>query len=95
MSDRLPEKWREFNASFIPLYMKENPEKSKIAAGLSCGFTWTVAKGIKIGDLVLTPNGKGQYFVGEVTSEYIYAPGENLPHRRNVSWYPDVIDRQV
>lgn len=93
LSDRLPEKWREFNASFIPLYMKENPEKSKIAAGLSCGFTWTVAKGIKIGDLVLTPNGKGQYFVGEVTSEYIYAPGENLPHRRNVSWYPDVIDR--
>jgi restriction system protein len=93
LSGRLPEAWREFNASFIPLYLREHPEKSKIAAGLSCGFTWTVAKGIKIGDLVLTPNGKGQYFVGEVTSEYLYAPAENLPHRRKVAWYPDVIDR--
>lgn len=93
LSTQLPDKWREFNAGFIPLYLKEHPEKSKIAAGLSCGFTWTLAKGLKVGDLVLTPNGKGQYFVGEVISEYIYAPGENMPQRRKVAWYPDVIDR--
>lgn len=93
LTDKLPEKWREFNARFIPVYLAEHPEKSKIAAGLSCGFTWTVAKGISTGDLVLTPNGHGQYFVGEVTSEYIYAPGQNMPQRRKVAWYPDVIDR--
>jgi restriction system protein len=93
LTDKLPEKWREFNARFIPVYLAEHPEKSKIAAGLSCGFTWTAAKGISVGDLVLTPNGQGQYFVGEITSEYIYAPGQNMPQRRKVTWYPDVIDR--
>jgi restriction system protein len=95
LTGKLPEKWREFNAAFIPFYLEENLGKSKIAAGLSCGFTWTVAKGIRVGDLIMTPNGKGQYFVGEVTSEYIYAPGENMPHRRMVTWYPDVIDRSA
>lgn len=93
LTERLPEKWREFNSTFIPIYQEENPGKSKIAAGLSCGFTWTVAKGIQIGDLILSPNGKGQYFVGEVVGDYIYSPGENMPHRRKVHWFPDVIDR--
>lgn len=93
LTGKLPEKWREFNARFIPVYLAEHPQKSKIAAGLSCGFTWTAAKGISVGDLVLTPNGQGQYFVGEITSEYIYAPGQNMPQRRRVAWYPDVIDR--
>lgn len=95
LTGRLPEKWREFNAEFIPLYLKEHPEKSKIAAGLSCGFTWTVVKGIQVGDLVLTPNGKGQYFVGEITSDYLFAPGQNMPQRRKVNWFPDVIDRSA
>jgi restriction system protein len=95
LTGRLPDKWREFNAEFIPLYLKEHPEKSKIAAGLSCGFTWTVVKGIQVGDLVLTPNGKGQYFVGEITSDYLFAPGQNMPQRRKVNWFPDVIDRSA
>ncbi len=95
LTGRLPDKWREFNAKFIPIYLKEHPEKSKIAAGLSCGFTWTVLKGIQVGDLVLTPNGKGQYFVGEITSDYLYAPGQNMPQRRKVNWFPDVIDRSA
>lgn len=93
LSGRLPDKWRAFNAEFIPKFLEEHPEKSKIAAGLSCGFTWTVAKGIQVGDLLLTPNGKGQYFVGEVISEYVYSPGHHMPHRRKVAWFPDVIDR--
>lgn len=93
LTDHLPDKWRSFNAEFIPKFLKEHPEKSKIAAGLSCGFTWTVAKGIQVGDLVLTPNGKGQYFVGEVISEYVFSPGQHMPHRRKVAWFPDVIDR--
>lgn len=95
LSNHLPDNWRDFNKEFIPRYMVEFPDKSKVAAGLSCGFTWTVAKGIKQGDIVLSPNGKGQYYVGEIVSEYIYAPRENLPHRRKVSWYPDVIERSA
>lgn len=95
LTGRLPDKWREFNAEFIPIYLKEHPEKSKIAAGLSCGFTWTVVKGIQVGDRVLTPNGKGQYFVGEITSDYLFAPGQNMPQRRKVNWFPDVIDRSA
>jgi restriction system protein len=93
LSNHLPDNWRDFNKEFIPIYLKEFPEKSKVAAGLSCGFTWTITKGIRQGDIVLSPNGKGQYYVGEVVGDYVYVPGGNLPHRRRVSWYPDVIER--
>jgi len=33
----LPEEWREFNKTYIPIFLKSHPEKSKIAAGLACG----------------------------------------------------------
>ena len=46
LKDELPDEWREFNHAFIPIYQAAHPGKSKIAAGLSCGFLWTVAKGI-------------------------------------------------
>lgn len=93
LEGRLPDNWRSFNKEFIPIYLAEFPDKSKVAAGLSCGFTWTVAKGMKDGDLVVTPNGKGQYFVGEIKGDYWFAKGENMPHRRRVNWFPDVISR--
>ncbi len=95
LSQRLPDNWRDFNKEFIPIYLADFPEKSKVAAGLSCGFTWTVLKGIRQGDIVLSPNGNGQYYVGEVVSDYLFVPGANLPHRRKVSWYPDVIERSA
>jgi restriction system protein len=95
LSQRLPDNWRDFNKEFIPIYLADFPAKSKVAAGLSCGFTWTVLKGIRRGDIVLSPNGNGQYFVGEVVSDYLFVPGANLPHRRKVSWYPDVIERSA
>lgn len=93
LTNKLPEEWREFNKEYIPIFLKENPEKSKIAAGLACGALWTVAKGITLGDVVLCPDGSGSYHVGEITSEYLYLPGEILPHRRSVQWYPKSIDR--
>jgi restriction system protein len=89
----LVDNWRDFNMKFIPLWLEKNPGKSKISAGLSCGFLWTVAKGIERGDLVLCPNGTGGYYVGEVTSGYQFRPGTILPHQRTVNWYPVVIDR--
>ncbi len=93
LSGQLPEEWRQFNAAFIPVFLKGHPEKSKIAAGLACGALWTVSKGIRIGDVVLCPDGTGRYHVGEVQGGYQYAPDQVLPHRRPVKWQPITIAR--
>lgn len=93
LTNHLPEDWREFNREFIPVYLQANPGKSKIAAGLCCGFLWTVCKKIQIGDTVLCPDGKGRYFVGEIQSDYRFVPGANQPHQRQVHWLDESIDR--
>lgn len=95
LTSSLPDEWREFNKKFIPVVMSGGQYKSKIGAGLACGNLWTVAKGFKIGDIVICPDGSGIYRIGEITSEYIYAPGTDLPHRRSVTWYIPTIDRAV
>ena len=95
LSKVLHENWREFNKEQIPLWMKNHPGKSKVAAGLACGFTWTVSKGILKGDIVLCPNGSGSYYVGEVISDYEFVKEDILPHRRRVKWYPNTIDRSL
>ncbi|MCR6655069.1 MAG: endonuclease NucS [Opitutus sp.] len=86
LTGKLGEDWPDFNQRYIPVYLAKHPDKSKISAGLACGFLWTVSKGIKIGDVVLCPDGTGLYRVGVVAGDYYYAPGENLPHRRSVRW---------
>jgi restriction system protein len=93
LSGQLPEEWRQFNAAFIPVFLANRPDKSRIAAGLACGALWTVSKGIRTGDVVLCPDGTGRYHVGEVQGGYTYASGQVLPHRRPVKWLPMVIDR--
>jgi restriction system protein len=93
LTKRLPDNWRDFNKEFIPVYLEKHPEKSKVTAGLSCGALWTVAKGIAIGDIVLCPNGSGEYLVGEVTGTYSFHPESALPHHRSVRWYPNTIER--
>lgn len=93
LSKKLPDNVREFNKEFIPVYLEKNPEKSKVAAGLACGFLYTVSKGIKIGDIILSPNGSGSYLVGEVIEDYTYLADGILPHRRKVKWYPATIER--
>ena len=55
----LPDNWREFNKKYIPVYLENNPGKSKIAAGLACGALHTVSKGIKQGDIIHSPEGSG------------------------------------
>lgn len=93
LSDSLFEDLHKFNEKFVPVYMNNVPDKSKVSAGLACGMLWTVCKGLKIGDVVLSPNGKGSYYVGEISGEYEYLPSEKLPHRRNVNWTGAVIDK--
>lgn len=93
LTGKLPEAWNEFNAKYIPVYLVGHPGKSKVAAGLACGFLWTIAKGMRQEDIALCPDGSGRYRVGEVTGDYYYAPGEILPHRRPVKWLSAVVDR--
>ncbi len=93
LSHKLPDEWRTFNKEFVPVWLAAHPGKSKIAAGLSCGSLWTVAKGIRKNDIVLCPDGAGAYRVGEVIGDYQYAPGQVLPHQRPVEWLSHRIDR--
>ncbi len=94
LSGKLPDEWREFNKKFVPVFLAGHPEKTKIGAGLACGALWTVARGIRNGDVVICPDGKGTYHVGEITGHYQYVSGDFLPHRRPVRWYAQTIDRQ-
>lgn len=93
LTKHLSENWRDFNEKFIPIFLKEHIDRTKVAAGLACGMLWTVSKGILIGDIVLCPNGNGSFLVGEVISNYEYNTDQVLPHRRNVKWFPKLIDR--
>lgn len=93
LTRKLPEEWRKFNHEFIPIFLANNPGKTKIGAGLACGALWTVSKGILKGDIVLCPDGSGRYRVGEITGDYSYASGSILPHRRPVRWLSQTLDR--
>ncbi len=42
LSDSLYENWRDFNKKFVPQWLDLASDKSKTAAGLVCGFTWTI-----------------------------------------------------
>jgi restriction system protein len=93
LSKHLYENWRDFNKKFIPVWLENHPEKSKVSAGLACGALWTVAKGLKRGDIIISPDGMGKYHIAEVLDEYSYHPGQNLPHRRTVRWFEQTIER--
>jgi restriction system protein len=93
LNGRLPPEWRAFNKQFIPIYLESHPGKSKISAGLACGAIWTVSKGMQKGDILLSPDGAGNYRVGEIAGEYYYAEGQILPHRRPVQWRNTYVSR--
>lgn len=94
LSDSLYENWRDFNKKFIPQWMALMPGKTTTAAGLVCGFTWTIIKGLQLGDIVLCPSGEGYYYVGKIASNYYFVPNTELPHRRKVEWMEQVIQRK-
>jgi restriction system protein len=94
LTGKLPEDWQTFNKIFVPKFLENHPDKSKIAAGLACGALWTVSKFLREDDIVLCPNGEGRYHIGEITGGYQYHPNTNLPHRRPVRWLDQKIDRQ-
>lgn len=83
--------WRH---SLVDKYLEANPEKSIGTAQTSLGFLWTICHGLKVGDIVLSPNGKGAYCVAVITGGYHYVPNQNLTHRRPVKWLDILIPRQ-
>ena len=93
LTSQLTETWRPFNETYVPVFLKIHPDKTKVAAGLACGAIWTVSKKLRPGDVIISPDGTGRYRVGEIEGEYWYAEGEILPHRRTVRWYDVYIDR--
>jgi len=93
LTHELSDDWRAFNRKFIPIYLANHPDKTKVAAGLACGAIHTVCKGIQQGDRVITPDGLGKYHICEVTGDYFYKPGEILPHRRPVRWFNETFQR--
>ncbi|MBW6419359.1 endonuclease NucS domain-containing protein [Celeribacter sp. PS-C1] len=93
LSDKLPDEWRVFNKAMIPVFLAENPGKSKVAAGLACGMLHTICKGMKKGDVVMTPDQDGNYHFGEITGDYYYDSGAPLPHKRPVHWFDTVVHR--
>lgn len=95
LNGNLPENWRDFNKHYIPIYIKNQPGKSKTAAGLACKYLWTIAKGLDLGDVVLCPSGEGSYYVGQIDGDYFYVPGTELPHRRPVKWMDVVVSRKT
>lgn len=93
LSNDLYENWRDFNKKFIPVWLENHPDKSKVSAGLACGALWTVAKGLKRGDIIISPDGMGSYHIAEIVDEYSYHSNQTLPHRRTVRWYEQTIER--
>jgi len=78
--------WRYFNRKYIPIYQKLTGNKSNKSSGLACAKIWEVRFFINKGDIILSPDGKGNYFIGEVTSDYIYRENCVFTHCRSVIW---------
>ena len=95
-SNDLPDNWRKFNKKYIPEYLERHPGASKIKAGLACGAIHTLAKFLEQGDIILSPDGQGNYHLGEICSDYFYVEGDAehfLRHRRSVNWLNKTIKR--
>lgn len=86
--------WKDFNKKHIPFVIESGEVPTKVGAGLACGMTWTVCRGLALGDYVLSRTADKAYFqVGRVTGDYFYASGQPLPHRRAVQWLDKLISR--
>lgn len=85
---------QEWRKQLVEKYLSCNTEKSIGTARTSIGFLWTICFGLKIGDIVLASNGNGGYHVGEITGDYYFVQGTDLPHRRSVVWSNIVIERR-
>lgn len=93
LTQQLPDNWRNFNKQFIPVLIANQPAKTKVAAGLNCGMLWTICRGMSEGDIVLAPDGNGEYVVGTVSGPYRFDDTQQLLHQRPVQWRQGRIKR--
>ena len=93
ISKFLKYEWKTFREKFKPYYKSLNPDKTNVAIGLHSGSVYTVCASLYIGDVILCPDGNGIYHIGEIASDYYFAKGETLPHRRKVNWQSETIRR--
>lgn len=93
LSADLANGFQKFSERLKEIFLEQNPDKSKVAAGLACGMLWTICAGLQKGDYIISPNGSGRYHVGEISSDYYYVDTETLPHRRKVDWRDQTIAR--
>jgi restriction system protein len=93
LTGKYQENWRDFNRELIPIAMEQYGMQSKVSAGLACGQTWTMCFGLKRNDLIVSPNGQGQYQVGRINGDYFYQVSGPLPHRRPIDWITGLIDK--
>ncbi len=90
---QMPEDWRSFQQHYAAVGLARDPEGGVIAT-LKSDSLWSIWKGIRHADLVLCADGTGTFHVAKVTGDYVYAPGEVLPHRRPVTWLNIRVDRE-
>jgi restriction system protein len=88
LTKQLPDTHAQFRKVFNPIILDSGEVSTSIAAGLACGMTFTVARFMKIGDIVLSGKPNGDYQVGKIAGDYYYAKDQRLPHRRPVEWFP-------
>lgn len=68
------------------MFLEKEPERSNISIGLSTGTVWTLIHDMKQGDIIISPNGQGSYYIGIITSPYIYVSDQHYNHQRKVEW---------
>lgn len=88
------ENWKDFNVEYIPKVMESNHVNSKVAAGLACGMTWTLGRGLAIGDTVVSSDRNSVFHIGKITGTYKHEKGAPLPHRRSVEWSGQTFTRE-
>ena len=94
LSGKFTPHWKEFNAWFIPHYQENIEQKSKTSLGLAGGALWTFCYEMQIGDYILSPDHNGHFHVGRVNGDYFYDQEGPLPHRREINWTGQVIDKE-
>ena len=93
LTGQFPNEWRQFNEKMRPVWLEQNPGRSKVAAGLACGMLHTICKGTNVGDIIMSPTPDGLFHFGEVTGDYFYDPSYELPHKRPVRWFDITVHR--
>lgn len=95
LKSQFTEDMRDFNRKYIPILLARRPSLSKGGAAVACSALWTMGKGIRNGDCVLSPDAAFNYRVGEVSGDYYYVAGHALQQRRKVTWLDKAIPRSA